>query len=110
MFLRQLEAAGQAAIEKGFKPELINRLDDIVLFRSLTGMDIVRQIAVQQVEKVSKFLRQDHKNLKIELSPEAMAQLADRGYNPEYNARPMRRAVKDTITSPLCKWRLKTGQ
>jgi ATP-dependent Clp protease ATP-binding subunit ClpC len=102
--------ATHAAIKRGFAPEFINRLDDIVEFQNLTDPEIVKGIAKLQVEKVSTFLRRSHKNLKIELSPEALDQLVKIGYDPEYNARPMRRAAKDNITSPLSKWLIKNGK
>ncbi len=84
--------------KKVFRPEFLNRLDDVIVFRSLTKEDLV-QILELEVEKVMTRLR--HKNVVIELDAKAKDFLTDRGFDPMYGARPMRRAVERYLEDPL---------
>jgi ATP-dependent Clp protease ATP-binding subunit ClpC len=85
-------------IERFFRPEFINRLDDIIVFRPLTKEDLV-QIIEYEVNKVAKRLAQQGINL--ELDQAAKDFLIERGYNPDYGARPLRRAIGTFIEDPL---------
>jgi ATP-dependent Clp protease ATP-binding subunit ClpC len=85
-------------IERFFRPEFINRLDDIIVFHPLTKEDIV-QIIGYEVGKVAKRLAQQGINL--ELDQAAKDFLIEKGYNPEYGARPLRRAIGQYIEDPL---------
>jgi ATP-dependent Clp protease ATP-binding subunit ClpC len=85
-------------IERFFRPEFINRLDDIIVFRPLTKDDLV-QIIEYEVNKVSKRLQQQGINL--ELDQPAKDFLIEKGYNPDYGARPLRRAIGQYIEDPL---------
>ncbi len=85
-------------IERFFRPEFINRLDDIIVFRPLTKDDLV-QIIEYEVNKVSKRLAQQ--GVKLELDQLAKDFLIDKGYNPDYGARPLRRAIGQYIEDPL---------
>jgi ATP-dependent Clp protease ATP-binding subunit ClpC len=85
-------------IERFFRPEFINRLDDIIVFRPLTKDDLVL-IIEYEVNKVGKRLAQQGINL--ELDQAAKDFLIERGYNPDYGARPLRRAIGTFIEDPL---------
>jgi ATP-dependent Clp protease ATP-binding subunit ClpC len=85
-------------IERFFRPEFINRLDDIIVFRPLTREDLV-QIIEYEVNKVSK--RLSHQGITLELDQVAKDFLIEKGYNPEYGARPLRRAIGQYIEDPL---------
>ncbi len=85
-------------VERFFRPEFINRLDDIIIFRPLNKADITL-IVDYEVNKVSKRLVQQ--GYSIELDAAAKELIIDRGYNPEFGARPLRRAVGQLIEDPL---------
>jgi ATP-dependent Clp protease ATP-binding subunit ClpC len=87
-----------------FRPEFLNRLDDIIVFRSFTKADLVR-ILTLEVDKVIERLR--HKNLHLKLDDKATDFLVDKGYDPQYGARPMRRAVERFFEDPLAEEILK---
>jgi ATP-dependent Clp protease ATP-binding subunit ClpC len=84
--------------KKTFKPEFINRLDDIIVFHQLTKIDLM-QIVDLEVEKV--LLRVKAKEVHIELGESAKEFLIEKGYDPMYGARPMRRAVERHLEDPL---------
>ncbi len=85
-------------IERFFRPEFINRLDDVIVFRPLTKDDLTLIIEFE-VAKLSKRLAQQQ--FLIELEQPAKDFLIDKGYNPEYGARPLRRAIGQYIEDPL---------
>jgi len=89
---------------KTFRPEFLNRLDDLIVFRSFTKPDLI-QILGLEVEKVLERLR--HKNLKLELDEKAKDFLVEKGYDPQYGARPMRRSVERFFEDPLAEEILK---
>ena len=90
--------------KKMFRPEFLNRLDDLIVFRSFTKPDLI-QILSLEVEKVLERLRK--KNLKLELDDKAKEFLVEKGYDPQYGARPMRRAVERFFEDPLAEEILK---
>ena len=90
--------------KKMFRPEFLNRLDDLIVFRSFTKPDLI-QILSLEVEKVLERLRK--KNLKLELDEKAKEFLVEKGYDPQYGARPMRRAVERFFEDPLAEEILK---
>ena len=90
--------------KKTFRPEFLNRLDDLIVFRSFTKPDLV-QILGLEVEKVLERLRR--KNLKLQLDDKAKDFLVEKGYDPQYGARPMRRAVERFFEDPLAEEILK---
>ncbi len=85
-------------IERFFRPEFINRLDDIIVFQPLTRDDLV-EIIEYEVGKVSKRLSEQGFALSLEKSAKDF--LIDKGYNPDYGARPLRRAIGSFIEDPL---------
>jgi ATP-dependent Clp protease ATP-binding subunit ClpC len=87
-----------------FRPEFLNRLDDVIVFRAFTKPDLI-QILSLEVAKVIDRLRK--KNLKLELDDKAKDLLVEKGYDPQYGARPMRRAVERFFEDPLAEEILK---
>ena len=90
--------------KKAFRPEFLNRLDDIIVFRSLTKPDLI-QILELEIKKVVGRLK--GKNLQLTLDEKAKDFLVEKGYDPTYGARPMRRAVERYIEDPLAEEILK---
>jgi len=84
--------------KKVFRPEFLNRFDDIVVFRSL-GKEELTQILELELAKVEQRLAQ--RDLRFELDESARDQLRDKGYDPAYGARPMRRAVEKHLEDPM---------
>jgi ATP-dependent Clp protease ATP-binding subunit ClpC len=87
-----------------FRPEFLNRLDDVIVFRSFTKPDLI-QVLNLEVTKVLERLRK--KNLRLELDDKAKDFLVEKGYDPQYGARPMRRAVERFFEDPLAEEILK---
>ncbi|MCC6682239.1 MAG: ATP-dependent Clp protease ATP-binding subunit [Phycisphaeraceae bacterium] len=85
-------------IERYFRPEFINRLDDTIVFRALTRDDLVR-IVDYEMHKV--FRRLDERNMRIEIDQPARDFLIDKGFNPDFGARPLRRAIEQYVEDPL---------
>jgi ATP-dependent Clp protease ATP-binding subunit ClpC len=88
----------QKEVERHFRPEFLNRVDDIIVFRPLTRENL-QTIVEYELAKVFKRLT-DH-GLKLELTEQAKEFLIDKGYNPEFGARPLRRAIEHYIEDPL---------
>ena len=93
-------AGGDAkkAIERTFSPEFRNRLDGWIAFSSLP-MEVVERIVDKQVDELRAQLRE--KNVELELTPEARRWLADRGFSPQFGARPMARLIQTALKKPL---------
>jgi ATP-dependent Clp protease ATP-binding subunit ClpC len=85
-------------IERFFRPEFINRLDDVIVFRPLNKADIT-QIIEYEVDKLNK--RLTAQGYVLQLDQPAKEFLIDRGYNPEFGARPLRRAIGQYVEDPL---------
>ncbi|MHC5009636.1 MAG: ATP-dependent Clp protease ATP-binding subunit [Planctomycetota bacterium] len=85
-------------VERHFRPEFLNRVDEIIVFRQLTRDDL-RLIIDIETKGLSERLAQRH--VEIVITPEAKEYLIDQGYNPEYGARPLRRAIQRVIEDPL---------
>ena len=84
--------------KKTFRPEFLNRLDDLIVFRSLTKPDLI-QILDLEISKVT--VRLKNKNIGLQLDEKAKDLLVGKGYDPQYGARPMRRAVERYLEDPL---------
>ena len=89
-----------AAVRSAFKPEFINRLDDVVIFDALTPDELVEIVDIQ-LAQLGKRLAQ--RRLTLEVSDEAKKWLAERGFDPLYGARPLRRLVQQAIGDTLAK-------
>ena len=90
--------------KRQFRPEFLNRLDDIIVFRSLTKPDLIRILDLE-IAKVMERLK--GKNLKLNLDEKAKDFLVEKGYDPTYGARPMRRSVERFLEDPLAEEILK---
>ncbi len=88
----------QKEVEHHFRPEFLNRLDDTIVFHSLTRENL-QTIVDYELAKV--FKRLTERGLKFEATKEAKDFLIDKGYNPEFGARPLRRAIEHHIEDPL---------
>ena len=87
-------------VRASFKPEFLNRLDDLVVFSALSKEELAR-IAELQIDRLAKRLAE--RRLTLEVTPEALAWLADEGNDPAYGARPLRRLVQTAIGDRLAK-------
>ena len=87
-----------------FRPEFLNRLDDIIVFRSLTKPDLVKILDLE-ISKVMERLKS--KKLQLSLDEKAKDFLVEKGYDPTFGARPMRRAVERFLEDPLAEEILK---
>jgi ATP-dependent Clp protease ATP-binding subunit ClpC len=86
------------SLKRAFRPEFINRMDSVVIFRSLNKEDI-QQIVSLELNKVSERLK-DHE-LVLTASEEALSFLATQGYDTEFGARPLRRVIQQRVEDPL---------
>jgi len=87
-----------AALRQTFRPEFINRVDEIIVFGQLT-VENMEQIVRLQMREVEARLQEY--GLRVNLLPAALRWLAQQGYDPQYGARPLRRAIQRYIESPL---------
>ncbi len=92
------EDAVQSLVRKTFKPEFVNRLDDIVVFSALTEDDLA-QIVSLYVDRLAR--RVADRRLEVAVTPDARSWLAERGYDPIYGARPLRRLMQHEIDDRL---------
>lgn len=91
-------------LKQTFRPEFLNRIDDIVFFNAL-GKEQIRNIVDVQLKKVQKQLAA--RNIKLELSDKAKDQLGEMGYDPAYGARPLKRVIQKHIQDPIAQKILK---
>ena len=93
-----------ALMQQRFKPEFLNRIDDIVFFKALTMMQLAKIVDIQ-VAHLHKLLAEQ--DITIEITDDAKEFLAQKGYNPIYGARPLKRTIRQLIENPLSKKILK---
>ena len=93
-----LREAVMLELDHQFRPEFLNRLDEIILFSSLSQTDIVHIVDIQ-LARLERLLADRH--LSIELTGDAKMFLAERGYDPVYGARPLKRAIQTLLQDPL---------
>jgi ATP-dependent Clp protease ATP-binding subunit ClpB len=96
----QMKASVMAVVQAHFRPEFINRLDEIVVFRALEKSQI-RQIARIQTDYLAKRLAE--RQLTLTLSDKALDLLGNVGFDPVYGARPLKRAIQQQLENPLAK-------
>jgi len=94
----EMKASVMAAVQGHFRPEFINRLDDIVVFHPLERAHIAK-IASAQIKHLAKRLLE--RQMKLEISGEALAYLGEAGFDPVYGARPLKRAIQTHLENPL---------
>ncbi|NNC60871.1 MAG: ATP-dependent chaperone ClpB [Eudoraea sp.] len=105
--LKDLHSATEAAkievmalLKQNIRPEFLNRIDDIIMFTPLTKENIV-DIVRLQIEHLRKMVAKQH--ITIDATEEAIAYLADKGYNPQYGARPIKRTIQKEVLNNLSK-------
>ena len=86
-------------VERHFRPEFLNRLDDVIVFKALSRSDLVT-IVDYELRKVRQRLSDQH-GLELELTDDARQFLIDKGYNPDFGARPLRRAIEQHVEDPI---------
>ncbi|BAN74369.1 MULTISPECIES: ATP-dependent chaperone ClpB [Lacticaseibacillus] len=87
-------------VNKAFKPEFLNRIDDIIMFHPLS-LDDVKQIAVKDLHQLGTRLADQQ--ITLDMTPEAQTWLADKGYDPAFGARPLQRLITSAVETPLAK-------
>lgn len=95
---QELKIKIQNSLERRFKPEFINRLDEIVVFNSLT-LENIKKIARIQITRLTK--RLSERNIAVSISEGAESALAREGYDAFYGARPLKRLIQNKILNPL---------
>ena len=86
------------AAKKHFRPEFINRFDELIVFRMLNRPDLEK---IVELEAQKLIRRLADKDITLTLSPEVISMLVDKGYDPQYGARPMRRAIERLLEDPI---------
>ena len=104
---KDIETAMEAAkidvlglLKQTVRPEFLNRIDDTVLFTPLTKENIIEIVSLQ-LKNVTKMIAKQ--GITFDVTPEAIAYLADKGYNPEYGARPVKRVIQKEVLNALSK-------
>ncbi|QFY41265.1 AAA domain-containing protein [Candidatus Methylospira mobilis] len=95
---RAMQSLIMESVRGHFRPEFLNRLDDILIFRQLT-LETMRPIADIQLNRLIK--RLSERDIRLEISDEAAASLARWGFNPLYGARPLKRVIQSRLQDPL---------
>jgi ATP-dependent Clp protease ATP-binding subunit ClpB len=85
-------------LRQQFKPEFLNRVDDIIIFKPLTTTEIERIVDLQ-LKRLEKLLAE--KKITVEVTPEAKQLIAEEGYDPAFGARPLKRTIQRMIQNPL---------
>lgn len=93
-----MAAAVHAAVKRHFRPEFINRIDDVLVFRALTKPQL-RQIVRLMVQPLAA--RLEHQGIRLRVTPAAVDAVVAAGYKPEYGARPLRRALQRLVGDRL---------
>ena len=96
----QMKASVMGVVQAHFRPEFINRLDELVVFRPLDKTQI-RAIARIQLAYLEKRLAE--RQLKMEVGDDALALLGNAGFDPVYGARPLKRAIQQQLENPLAR-------
>jgi len=94
----ELERRVMDALRAHFKPEFLNRVDDVILYHQL-GRDQIHRIVDIQLERVRALLAD--RRIDLEFTPEAKALLGEKGYDPHYGARPLKRTIQRLVQDPL---------
>ncbi|HEX2974180.1 MAG TPA: AAA family ATPase, partial [Tepidisphaeraceae bacterium] len=94
----EVEARVKEMLKQYFRPEFLNRIDEIILFHALSKEQITRIVDIQ-LQNLSR--RLGTRNLKIAISDAAKKQLVEEGYDPQYGARPLKRVIQQRIENPI---------
>jgi ATP-dependent Clp protease ATP-binding subunit ClpB len=102
----QMRSAVMESLQTRFLPEFLNRIDEIIVFHPLDRSQI-RKIVDLQIEQLAKLLEQ--RELGLEVTEAARQEIANRGYDPTYGARPLKRVIQQELQNPLASELLKGG-
>ena len=102
----EISSAVMASLRRRFRPEFLNRIDDIVVFRPLTR-DEIREIVDLQLARLAA--RLEEQDLGLEVKDAVRLRLSNLGYDPAFGARPLKRAIRDCVENPLAEWLLSAG-
>src|SRR5205085_4172351 len=94
----KMKAMLTSEMERNFRPEFLNRVDDVIVFRSLTK-DNLKEIIDIELSKITK--RMKEKDLVLVMTDESKDLLIEKGSNTEYGARPLRRTIEHLLEDPL---------
>ena len=103
---KAIAVAVQQALSETFRPELLNRLDETVIFHSLSRLQMDSIVRIQVKSLVSRLEARD---IRLELTEDALEFLAEEGFDPMYGARPLKRAIIHHLQNPLAKTLLSGG-
>ncbi|OPY10245.1 MAG: Chaperone protein ClpB [Syntrophus sp. PtaB.Bin001] len=96
--IQEMNAEIMKAVRSHFRPEFLNRLDDILVFKQLT-IEGMKTIAEIQLKRLAKLLQE--KDIQLEITDEALVKLGDLGFNPLMGARPLNRVIQTHLQDPL---------
>jgi len=94
----EMESRVMEALRANFKPEFLNRIDDIIIFHNLSREELARIVDIQ-IEHLARRLRD--RRIELTLSDDSRQRLAEMGYDPVYGARPLKRVIQKHIENPL---------
>ena len=100
----KVKAEVEKIMRQSFKPEFLNRIDAIVFFNKLDEKQVVEIAKIQLNDLIKRML---DKNIALSIGPKVAANLAKKGYNPEFGARPLKRTIQELVTVPLSQALLK---
>jgi len=86
------------ALKQHFRPEFLNRIDDIIVFNTLTRGHLTKIVEIQ-LSNVARLLKD--RRIGLEVTPAARDRIIEEGFDPQYGARPMRRAIQRLVQDPL---------
>jgi ATP-dependent Clp protease ATP-binding subunit ClpB len=95
---RTMEEKVMGELKRHFRPEFLNRVDDTIIFHSLDETELTKIVDIQLVRVVKRLAEQ---NLTLVVDDSAKKLLASEGYDPQFGARPLKRAIQDKLLNPL---------
>jgi ATP-dependent Clp protease ATP-binding subunit ClpA len=95
---RETERRAREALERAFRPEFLNRVDEIIVFQPLSKEDVLRIVDIM-LARLNKHL--ESQRAQVEVTPAAKEFLAEEGYDPKFGGRPLARAIRRFIENPL---------
>jgi len=95
-----IKLAVMAEVKSYFKPEFVNRIDEVVVFHALDESNIASIAKIQLATLVKRVAAME---MTLEVSDQALAEIAQAGFDPVYGARPLKRAIQQQIENPLAK-------
>jgi len=96
----ELQSIVMAEVRQHFRPEFLNRVDDMVVFHPLTAEDLAKIVELQLARLKARL---EDRRINLEMTQAAISDIASRGYNPVYGARPLKRLIQQDIETPLAK-------